>query len=152
MFDIVLLMLVVKPCLPFLVETGGKVGEKILEGAAGKVGEDLVDKFKQVWGKIQPKVAEKPGAQEALEKAIAHPDDDRRITALELALEDLIAELAEKQPEWVAELVKLLEEAKPAATTYQIQQSVTGNQNQVIGVNSGKAIGSIGTVQGNVAQ
>jgi hypothetical protein len=50
--DIALIVKFLAPCLPFLLNFGNKVAE----GAYQKVGEDVWNKGKAIWGKLQPKV------------------------------------------------------------------------------------------------
>ncbi|WP_334882570.1 hypothetical protein [Nostoc sp.] len=67
--DIALLVKVLAPCLPFLL----KVGNKAVEGASQKVGEDVWNKAKAIWAKLHPKVEAKEAATDVAQK----PEDDR---------------------------------------------------------------------------
>jgi hypothetical protein len=49
--DIALLVKFLAPCLPFLL----KVGNKAVEGASEKVGEDVWNKGKVIWAKLLSK-------------------------------------------------------------------------------------------------
>ncbi|MBD2213838.1 hypothetical protein H6G27_28800, partial [Nostoc linckia FACHB-104] len=59
--DIALIVKFLAPCLPFLLN----VGNKAIEGASQKVGEDGWNKAKAIWAKLLPKVEAKEAAKEA---------------------------------------------------------------------------------------
>jgi mRNA interferase MazF len=79
--------------------------------------EAVPDGVKAIWAKLKPKVEESPIAQSAAEKVAIAPDNAKRVTALELAIEDLLTELATKEPEWVASLQELLKIAEAESAT-----------------------------------
>ncbi|MFM6078608.1 MAG: hypothetical protein ACKPCI_08825 [Dolichospermum sp.] len=91
--DIAVIVKFLAPCLPFLLT----VGNKAVEGASQKVGEDVWNKDKAIWGKLQPKVAAKAAAIEAAEDVAKNPEKQSYQTALEVQLEKILeadAELA----------------------------------------------------------
>ncbi|GAX41049.1 hypothetical protein NIES4075_20170 [Tolypothrix sp. NIES-4075] len=70
--DIALLVKFLAPCLPFLL----KVGNKAVEGASEKVGEDVWNKAKAIWAKLHPKVEAKEAAKEAATDVAQKPEDE----------------------------------------------------------------------------
>lgn len=139
--DPVILTAFLTPFLPFLL----KLGDKAAETAAGKFGEDAWTKAKAVWGKLQPNVEAKEAAKEAATDLAATPEDDDLQTALRVQLKKLL----ESDEALSAAIAQILEAPGADGTPgTQIMQTVTGNQNQVIGqMTGGKVFGSI---QGNV--
>jgi formylglycine-generating enzyme required for sulfatase activity len=80
------------PFLPFLIK-GGKAAAKAAIEESGKLfSDELWDKAKALWGKLKPKVDAKPAAQDAIEKVICKPNDQRVMGNLELQLEDIFEE------------------------------------------------------------
>ncbi|MEH2372150.1 hypothetical protein [Nostoc sp.] len=61
--DIALIVKFLAPCLPYLLN----VGNKAVEGASHKVGEDVWNKAKAIWGKLDPKVEANADAKKAAE-------------------------------------------------------------------------------------
>ena len=135
--DVALLVSILAPCLPYLLKLGNKAAEK----AAEKVGESTWTSAQALWSKLHPKVEEKEAAKEAAEDVAVNPEDADSLAALRKQL----AKLLDSDSTLAAAIAPLLEEAKAAVGGVQIQQSVTGNQHQVIGQMSGnsKAIGSV---------
>ncbi|WP_414579521.1 hypothetical protein [Anabaena sp. CCY 9402-a] len=84
--DIALIIKFLAPCLPFLLATGGKVAE----GASQKVGEDVWNKAKAIWGKLQPKVEAKEEAKKAAAAAMQNPGDEDYQAALRAQLKDIL--------------------------------------------------------------
>ncbi len=129
------------PFLPFLL----KLGNKAAETAAGKFGEDAWTKAKAVWEKLHPKVEAKAAAKEAATDLATTPEDEDLQTALRVQLKKLLegdAALAEA-------IAQILQADAPDGTPgTQIVQTVTGNQNQVIGQVTGGNV--FGTVTGNI--
>ena len=97
------------PFLPFLV----KAGEKVAEEAGKKLGGDAWEKAKGLWGKLRSKVEAKPAAQDAVQKAVTRPQDERVKAAVELQVEDILRE----DTILAAEIARLWEEAKAAGVT-----------------------------------
>lgn len=129
------------PFLPFLINLGTKASES----AAGKFGEDAWSKAKAVWGKLHPKVEAKESAKESVEDVANAPEDEDLQTALRVQLKKLL----EGDHVLAEEIAAILQADAPDGTPgTQIVQSVTGDQNQVIGQMTGSK--AIGNVQGNV--
>lgn len=84
--DIALIVKFLAPCLPFLLN----VGNKVVEGASQKVGEDTWNKAKAIWAKLQPKVEAKEAAKQAAEAARKNPEDDDYQVAFRVQLKDIL--------------------------------------------------------------
>jgi len=97
------------PFLPYLV----KVGEKAAEEAGKKLGGDAWDKARALWGKLRPKVEDKPAAQEAVADVAAAPQDEDVQAALRQQLRKILAE----DEALAAEVARLWEEAKATGVT-----------------------------------
>ena len=80
--DIALLVKVLAPCLPFLL----KVGNKAVEGASQKVGEDVWNKAKAIWAKLHPKVEAKEAATDVAQK----PEDEDLQASLRVQLKKIL--------------------------------------------------------------
>lgn len=143
--DIALLVKLLAPCLPFFLKLGDKAAGKAVEKAAEKVGEQSAVKAGKIWVKLWPKVEGKAAAKEAVEDVAEAPEDEDSLGALRLQLKKLLAADAGL----AAEVEALLKEAQADAGGIWIQQSVQGNNNQVIGSMSGNAK-AIGSVTGDV--
>ena len=113
--DISLLVKILAPCLPFLMT----VGNKAAEGASQKVGEDIWNKAKAIWGKLQPKVKAKEAAQEAAGDVAKNPEDEDSQVALRVQLKKIL----EANPELAEEITKILEESAPQPAGDKIQIS-----------------------------
>ena len=124
------------PFLPYLL----KAGEKASEEAGKKLGAEAWDKAKGLWTRLRPRVEAKPAAQDIVQKALAHPQDERVKAALELQVEDILREDAA----FTADVARLWEEAKVVGVTilasgersvaaHKIEGStiITGDQNKV---------------------
>jgi hypothetical protein len=138
--DLVALTSFLAPVLPFLLGMAGKAAD----AAAGEFGKDRFNQAKTIWGKLRPKLAEKPAAEEAAIELAAQPDDPDLQTVFRMQLKKIV----ESDPALAAELAQLMQQTAPTSAT-QINQTVTGDSNQTIGQMSGnaKAIGSVdGTV------
>src|SRR5262245_52087808 len=59
------------PVLPYLTEFGGKVAES----AAEKIGEDLLESGKKIWGRLQGLFESRPAALEAARDVVTSPND-----------------------------------------------------------------------------
>lgn len=79
------------PFLPYLT----KAGEKAAEEAGKGIGEAAWDKAKALWGKLWPKVEDKPAAQEAVEDVAQAPDNEKAQNALIWQLEKILGEDAD---------------------------------------------------------
>jgi SRSO17 transposase len=143
------LVQVLAPCLPFLLGLGKKAVEKGAEKAGEKTVEGLMPKAQKLWERLRPKVEAKAAAQEAVAEVAANPEDGDLQAVLRVQLKKIL----ESDPELAATIAQILEE-EDGSGAVQVRQQVTGNQNQVIGVmqQGSKAIGSVGSVQGDVNQ
>ncbi|TAE59568.1 MAG: hypothetical protein EAZ76_01180 [Nostocales cyanobacterium] len=93
--DIAVIVKFLAPCLPFLLT----MGTKVAEGASQKVGEDVWNKAKAIWGKLWPKVEAKEAAKEAAEDVAKNPDDEDLQVSLRVQLKKILeadAELAQE--------------------------------------------------------
>jgi hypothetical protein len=98
------------PHLPALLM---KAAEDVVgEGAKKAVYEAVPGGVKAIWAKLRPKVEASAIAQSAVEKVAIDPENAKRLTALEVAIEDLLAELAKTEPALMAELQTLLKAAQ----------------------------------------
>lgn len=141
--DIALLLSFLAPCLPYLLKLGDKAAGK----AAEKVGEKSLETVEKIWSKLRPKVEAKEAAKEAVEDVAKDPENPTLQTVLQVQLEKILTQ----NPDLATEIAQLLKEAESEAQAsgVSIQQTVTGNQNQVIGTMSGNAK-AIGNVKGDV--
>ena len=109
------LTVLLSPLLPSLLQAGGKA----VDAAASKLGTDAWERAKAVWTKLQPKVAAKPAAQEAVEDVAKSPEDPDAQAALRQQLKKLLSEDAA----FAQELAQLLESAAPATAGTSINQT-----------------------------
>lgn len=77
------------PLLPALVKAAS---EKAVEEIGKKVGVEAWDKAKILWGKLRPKLDDRPAAQEAVQDVATNPQDEDAQAALRLQLRKLFAE------------------------------------------------------------
>ncbi|MEH2241108.1 hypothetical protein [Nostoc sp.] len=84
--DIALLVKLLAPCLPFLLN----VGNKAVEGASKKVGEDVWIKAKAIWDKLHPKVEAKEAAKEAATDVAQKPEDEDLQASLRVQLKKIL--------------------------------------------------------------
>lgn len=101
--DITLLVKILAPCLPFLM----KMGNKAVEAASQKVGEDGWNKAKAIWAKLHPKVEAKVAAQEAAADVAKNPEDEDLQAALRVQLKKIL----EEDQALAEEITKILQEA-----------------------------------------
>lgn len=89
------------PYLPYLTKAG--------EGAAGEAGKKFGaaawDKARALWGKLRPRVEDKPAAQAAVQDAAQNPQDEDARAVLRLQVKKMLAEDAGLAQE-IAEMVK----------------------------------------------
>ncbi len=102
------------PALPFLV-SGGK---ELVEEAGKALNVELV---KKLWGKLRPRVEEKPAAAEAAQEVARAPEDGDALGALRIQLRKIL----ESDPALAAELAGLVE-AGGTRITYQGQVQGAG--------------------------
>ncbi len=104
------------PFLPALM----RAGESAAEAVAKRVGDEALEHAKALWGRLRPKVEEKPAAAEAARKVADAPDDPRWQIALELQIEDLLAE----DPGLAREIASLWQQAEAAGVLAAGERSV----------------------------
>jgi hypothetical protein len=137
MMEIATLTAFISPFLPFLVKLGGKATDKATESAAAKFGEAAWGKAQAVWAKLSPRIETKEAAKEAVEDVANHPEEEDLKVALRVQLKKLL----ERDQALANAIAQILQDDSQDGTPgTQIVQTVTGNQNQVIGqVNDGQA-------------
>ncbi|MCU0568676.1 MAG: hypothetical protein MUF49_19020 [Oculatellaceae cyanobacterium Prado106] len=138
------------PFLPVLLNLGTKAAEALATKAGETVGtqvsENALNKAKAVWDKLHPKVEAKEAAKEAAEDVAKAPDDADSQAALRVQIKKIL----EADPELAEAIAQILQEPAPDGTPgLQIVQTVTGNNNQVIGQVTGGTL--FGNVSGNVS-
>ncbi|MCC7164539.1 MAG: SUMF1/EgtB/PvdO family nonheme iron enzyme [Anaerolineae bacterium] len=74
---------ILSPYLPNLLAAGGEVAK----GAAGKVGETIVE---QIWNKLRPKVEKKEAARDAVADVVNTPDDPEAQIVLKKQIEKIL--------------------------------------------------------------
>ncbi|MCU0565240.1 MAG: hypothetical protein MUF49_01420 [Oculatellaceae cyanobacterium Prado106] len=137
------------PFLPALLNLGTKAAEAAASKAGETIGtqfsENALTKAKAVWQKLLPKVEAKEAAKEAAEDVAKTPDDADSQAALRVQLKKIL----ESDAELAGAIAQILQEPAPDGTPgLQIVQTVTGNNNQVIGQVTGGNV--LGNVTGNV--
>lgn len=139
--DIAALSALLSSFLPSLMKLGGKA----VESASSKIGTDGWEMVKKIWEKLHPKLEAKDDAKIAAEQVAAKPESEARKAVFKEELETLLKE----NPDLAKEIAQILAETdSDNKFGLQINQTVTGNQNQVIGqVTGGKVFGN---VKGNV--
>lgn len=140
--DIALLVKFLAPYLPFLLN----VGNKAVEGAAQKLGEDVWRKVTAIWGKLRPKVEAKPMAKGAAEELANSPNDTDALEILQKQLKKLLDE----DKALAAEIAGFMEENSEVISKVvnTFNQNITGNDNVVQNV-TGDGNKSIGKVSGD---
>ena len=105
------LLALLVPHLPALLN---KATEDVVgEGAKKVVFGAVPAGVKAIWAKVWPKVEKDPDAKSAAQKVAIDPENTKRLTALEMAIEDVLTNLAKQEPEWMAGLQELMEQNKP---------------------------------------
>lgn len=139
--DISLLVSLLAPCLPGLMGLGKAAGKTAAETAGEKIGEQSAAQAGKIWQRLWPKVKAKAAAKEAAEDVAKDPNDADSVAALRQQLKKIL----EGDRALAAEVAALLKAAEADAQGTWIQQSVTGDGNQVIGTvgDSSKVIGSV---------
>ncbi|XHR82531.1 MAG: hypothetical protein ACFKPT_31100 [Gloeotrichia echinulata GP01] len=84
--DVALIVKFLAPCLPFLLN----VGNKVAEGALQTVGEDVWNKGKAIWAKLQMKVEAKEAAKEAAADVAQNPEDELSKASLQHQLKKIL--------------------------------------------------------------
>lgn len=130
----VLLTTFISPFLPHLLKLGEPIAEEAGKKLGTKLGESSWETAKQVWGKIAPKVKEKPLAQGAAAAVAEDVQDEDAQAILTKQIEKLLA----ANHDLSQSLQKILAaDAKSVSKAVAITQAVTGNKNIVIGEASG---------------
>jgi hypothetical protein len=131
------------PHLPALLM---KAAEDVVgEGAKKAVYEAVPGGVKAIWAKLKPKVEASPIVQSAVEKVAIEPANPKRVTALEVAIEDLLGELAKTEPTLIGELQELLKTAEAESTASTIV-NVSGEDAQAFVNVTAKTV--VGKVEG----
>lgn len=117
-------MTAIAPLLPF----AAAAAEKVADGFLTKPGEKLFD-----WLKSQ--FSGKP-AEATLDRAIAEPENDRRLAALRLEIE----EMADKDSAFRQQLTELVKAASAGAGAAATQTANASGTNNKIGQAAGKDI------------
>lgn len=130
------------PFLPHLLKLGEGATEKFTDTIARKAGDTAARKAEDIWAKLAPKVAAKETAQEAIADVAQNPDD----LDCQAAFRRQLQKLLEADQDLAEAIAQIFQDSLGQAQTTQITQTVTGNQNQVIGQMSGGTV--IGSVQG----
>jgi hypothetical protein len=131
--DIALLVKFLAPCLPFLL----KVGNKAVEGASEKVGEDVWNKAKAIWAKLRPKVEVKEAAKEAVIDVAQKPEDKdlqaslrvqlKKIFDVDTALAEEIAQILQASTNQASDNIQMKGKSYDQSTFKQVGK-VDGNQ------------------------
>jgi hypothetical protein len=135
------LLALVVPHLPALLMKGA---EAVAGEAAKKAAFEAVPSgVRAIWAKLGPKVAADAGTAAAVEKVAIEPENAKRVTALEVAIEDLLGELAKTEPTLIGELQELLKtaQAESAASTV---VNIDGTDNQAfVNVTAKNVVGKV---------
>jgi hypothetical protein len=124
--DIALIVKFLAPCLPFLLN----VGNKAVEGASQKLGEDVWEKAKAIWAKLQPKVEAKEAAKEAVADVAESPEDEdsqaslrkqlKKILDADTALGEEIAKILQASAEKPGDNIQMSANAYDQSTVKQV--------------------------------
>lgn len=87
MVPIAAVAVVLAPALPYLLRPVEKLANKAIDAAAAEVWEHA----QKLWARLHPTVEQNPRAKHAAELVAAAPTDARRVGALEVELEELLA-------------------------------------------------------------
>ena len=102
------------PYLPGLLK---KAAEDVVGEGAKKVAFAAVPAgVKAVWERLRPKVEADVTAKAAALKVTDEPDNAKRLPVLAMAIEDLLKELAVKEPDFMVGLKNLMEQNEPEAS------------------------------------
>jgi hypothetical protein len=139
--EIVTLTAFLSPFLPSLLKLGGKAVEQASESASENLGGAAFSKAQVVWEKLRPQIEASVGVKEAVADAANHPEDEDFQAALRVQLKKLLA----GNEELLKSVEQILhEDVNDVTPGNKIVQTVTGNQNQVIGqMTGGKVVGNI---------
>ncbi|MEI1376939.1 hypothetical protein PQG02_00900 [Nostoc sp. UHCC 0926] len=121
--DIALLVKFLAPCLPFLLN----VGNKAVEGASQKVGEDVWNKAKAIWAKLHPKVEAKEAAKEAATDVAQKPEDEDLQTSLRVQLKKIL----EADTALAEEIAKIWEKTSSNNSASNVNAQSYGDSTQI---------------------
>lgn len=144
--DPAILTKLIAPFLPFLLNLGNEAPETVTLSASEKFGEAAWQGARVLWTVLGPKIEAKEAANEAVIDVANNPEDGDSLAALRLQLKKILWQDEEFASEIAEILAKITSDEVPRN---KINQTVTGNQNQVIGQVSGGTI-IFGSVEGNV--
>lgn len=129
-----LLTTVLSPFMPHLLKLGQPIAEAAGKQLGSKLGEGTWETAKTAWAKLSPKVNKKPLAQGAA-VALSEDAEDAEAQAI---LTKQIEKLLTAHPDLAQSLSALLSrESGAVAQMTTVSQTVTGEQNIVIGTSSG---------------
>jgi hypothetical protein len=135
------------PFLPYLLKAGKKAGEELAGEAGKKFGDAAWEGAKHLWGKLRPKIEERPAALEAVQEVANAPSDPDAQAAVRVQLKKILS----ADESFAAEIARLLEAAGPRTTynavLYGSGAIAQGNGNVVAGA-GGVAVG--GNVNGGI--
>ncbi len=136
-----LLVNLLAPYLPGLMGLGKTAAGKAAEKAGETAGEQSAAVANKIWQRLWPKVEAKEAAKEAAEDVAKDPTDADSVTALRRQLKKIL----ESDAGLAAEVEALLKAAEANAGGTRVQQTVTGDGNQVIGTvgDSSKVFGDV---------
>ena len=129
-----LLTTLLSPFMPQLLKLGHPIAEEAGKQLGAKLGEGTWETAKKAWVKLSPKVNQKPLAQGA---AVALSEDAEDAEAQAILTQQL-EKLLTANPDLAESLSALLSrESEVVAQMTSVSQTVTGDQNIVIGTSSG---------------
>ncbi len=138
---VALLTTVLSPFMPHLLKLGQPIAEEAGKQLGSKLGEGTWETAKTVWTKLAAKVKTKPLAQGAA-AAVAEDGQDAEAQAI---FTQQLEKLLTAHPDLAQTLAALLSrESGAVAQMTTVSQTVTGNQNIVMGTSSG----SVNIIQG----
>ena len=119
----------------FLTPVLPNLGNKIAESAAEKFGEVTWTKAIAIWNKLHPTIESKPTAQEAIADLIQNPDNPDLQAVFRVQLKKIF-----EQDDELCQAITQIMEGNNLTPTTQINQTVTGNRNQIIGQSFGSTV------------
>jgi hypothetical protein len=111
--------------LPYLLKGQEQAVETFADRAGGEFGGAAFEHAKNLWGRLFPRVKERPQALEAAEEVAAAPDDPDAQAALRLQIRKLL----EQDEALAGELKAMLEEAQRAG----VSVTASGERSVAIG-------------------
>ncbi len=80
------------PFLPYLIKGGKIAAKKAFEEAGKKFSEKAWEYAETLWGKLKPKVEEKPAAQDAVQEFVKDPAEEDALPSLRQQIKKILAE------------------------------------------------------------